>query len=55
LTGGNAPGLFCGSAANCGSGGAYFDECVGYEYGTGGISSVVAGCGTNAVPSCGTN
>lgn len=42
----DAPSLFATSAANCGTNGAYFDEGVGYEYGTGGIQSSVQGCGS---------
>lgn len=53
LTGGNGQGLFSRSAANCGSCGEYFNEAVGYEYGTSGIVSNVAGCGTDfAGPGC---
>lgn len=45
-------GMFGGSRRACGTSGAYFGEAVGYEYGTAGIHSAVAGCATNA---CGCN
>lgn len=38
-------GMFQGSKSKCGCNGAYFDECVGYDYGNSGMQSCVSGCG----------
>jgi len=42
-------GLFSKSAACCGVKGSYFTEAVGYEYGTAGMQSCVAGCSDAAL------
>lgn len=43
---GGCCGKFSGSAQDCGTNGAYFNEAVGFEYGTSGMQSCVScGCG----------